>query len=495
MRQRAGNLWKRMRALARGIGGSLRLGAWRARALFTDGSRQRDDPTRSLFHGVRLRMTVWYSSVLVIILLISGVLLYSATRNLLDSPVDTSLTNAAKLQSALWLRTGVAPCGSTLFVGDSIKRAGVPYVACFGPDGIPLGTNLLAQGIVPFANPDLARTAIAQGSAQDTVDGGQGLGTISRYALAVRDPVTGALLGVVQVGVSIEGEVRAEQTLLSVLLIVGGIMVAVAMIGGFWLSSLALEPARLALERQRAFVADASHELRTPLTIVRSSAEVLQRTRDRLDADDADLVDDIVTESAYLSRLAERLLLLAQIDDDSSPLQVELCNLGAIARGVARRMAPLAAARSITIDTAIDEGAIVEGDPALLEEIALILTDNAVKYNRPDGTVTLRVYRDNIDAFLEVADTGLGIDPEHLARLGERFYRVDKARSRSLGGAGLGLAIARGIAAAHHGSLHIESATGEGTTVRLRLPWTVSSAWIADTVDVEPPQDALVKDG
>jgi signal transduction histidine kinase len=112
----------------------------------------------------------------------------------------------------------------------------------------------------------------------------------------------------------------------------------------------------------------------------------------------------------------------------------------------------------------------VIGDKSLLEQATMILLDNAIKYNRSGGSVTLRASLVQGQACLEVSDTGIGIPAEHLAHLGERFYRVDKARSREAGGAGLGLSIARGIAVSHGGSLTLSSVVGQGATARILLP-------------------------
>ncbi len=105
-----------------------------------------------------------------------------------------------------------------------------------------------------------------------------------------------------------------------------------------------------------------------------------------------------------------------------------------------------------------------------MEQVTLILMDNALKYNRADGRITVRLARHDAQARLEVQDTGIGIPAHHLPHLGERFYRVDKARSREAGGAGLGLSIARGIAATHHGTLTLVSVPDQGTTATLTLP-------------------------
>ncbi len=123
---------------------------------------------------------------------------------------------------------------------------------------------------------------------------------------------------------------------------------------------------------------------------------------------------------------------------------------------------------SIEVDT--DERAVVIGDPALLEQAVLALLDNAIKYNQPGGRVMVRTAVKDEQALLEVEDTGIGIASEHLSHLGERFYRVDKARSREAGGTGLGLSIVRSIASAHGGTLRLSSIPEQGTTVTLTLP-------------------------
>ncbi len=117
-----------------------------------------------------------------------------------------------------------------------------------------------------------------------------------------------------------------------------------------------------------------------------------------------------------------------------------------------------------------NDAALVIGDPLLLEQAILVLLDNAIKYNRRDGRVTVRTAVKDKRALLEVSDTGIGIAAEHLPHLGERFYRVDKARSREAGGTGLGLSIARSIAEVHGGTLSLTSVPDKGTTVIIQLP-------------------------
>jgi signal transduction histidine kinase len=301
--------------------------------------------------------------------------------------------------------------------------------------------------------------------------------TAARYTAAVRDPVSGQTVGVLQIGLNITPEVQALETLVRLLLLVGALTLVGCAFGGALLAARTLAPARLAFDRQQKFIADASHELRTPLTLLRADAEVLLRGRDRLEPEDAPLLDDIITEVEHMGALAENLLTLARLDNSAYHLEQEVVDLDALMAEVAHRVRSLADEREVRLEVARAQGVqsdeqrtLVIGDPTQLREVILILVDNAIKYNRPGGSVTLRVSREGTQAVLEVRDTGIGIAPEHLAHLGERFYRVDKARSRQMGGAGLGIAIARSIARAHHGSLTLASVPDQGTTATLRLP-------------------------
>ncbi len=300
------------------------------------------------------------------------------------------------------------------------------------------------------------------------------MGQIQRYALVVQDPtVKNAILGVVMVGMPIQGQLDALHDLLYALLIVGTLTLLGAAVSGFLLAQRAMAPARLAIERQQEFIADASHELRTPLTLLRADAEVLLRGRKRLPPDDAELLEDIVDETAHMSDLTTNLLTLARLDAGSMAVEHDLIDLGDVASQTIRRAQALASERDIRLTNLTQptsEPALVVGDRALLERAALILVDNAIKYTQAGGAVTVRVARAGSQATLTVSDNGPGVAPEHLKRLSERFYRVDKARSREMGGAGLGLAIARGIVETHKGTLTFASEVGKGLMATLTLP-------------------------
>jgi heavy metal sensor kinase len=219
----------------------------------------------------------------------------------------------------------------------------------------------------------------------------------------------------------------------------------------------------------RRFTADASHELRTPLTAIRTEAEVAL-ARPLNPADCQQLLGSILEECDRLARLTDQLLALAREDAAAARQAHEPVDLAALVRGVVETMRPLAEAGGLRLR--LDAGGAVEvrGDGARLREVFYNLVDNAIKYTAEGGEVEVRSGQAGREAVVTVRDTGAGIPPEHLPHVFDRFYRVDKARSREQGGTGLGLSIARSIVTAHGGAIKLESAPGHGTTCTVTLP-------------------------
>ncbi len=223
-----------------------------------------------------------------------------------------------------------------------------------------------------------------------------------------------------------------------------------------------------ALRAKNDFIADASHELRTPLTVLRGNAQLALA----LDSScaHAELLGEILREANRLSRLVEDLLLLARADAASLPLVRERLAVGPFLAGLADRAAALARQHGASLRTALDAEGWLDVDPTRIEQGVLALVDNAAKYGPPGGVVVLASGIRGGELVIEVVDHGPGIPPEELPLIFERFYRVDKARSRARGGAGLGLPIAKTIIAAHGGRIEAMSHPGQGTTMRIFLP-------------------------
>ncbi|HTE84264.1 MAG TPA: ATP-binding protein [Dehalococcoidia bacterium] len=254
-------------------------------------------------------------------------------------------------------------------------------------------------------------------------------------------------------------------------LVAGALGIVLSGAAGYWLAGRTLRPIARALERQRNFASDASHELRTPLTVMLTNAELLTLHPERRLAEYQDVVTDIVAETQRLSRLVSDLLTLARADQGMAALNQAPVDLSGIAVTVARQFNAMAADKGLALDTEIESEVTVTGDTDRLQQLAVILVDNAIRYTTA-GSVSIHVSQRGGDAVLAVADTGPGIAAEHHSRLFERFYRTDAARSAESGGSGLGLALAKWIVESHHGRIELASALGRGSTFMVHLPVT-----------------------
>lgn len=429
----------------------------------------------ALFRGLRFRLTFWYCGVLGAALVLFSVALYFVTQYFLISPIATSAQEHAQGHVNQWLSgSPQQACPFNGFPSQSappFQGQQMEMVACYDQNGSLLPNQYTSNLPSAFLSNTLVKTALQTGQlVNDTVNAGGSTGAIYRYAQVVRDPSGSGVMGVVLIGETVQAQESALTLLLELLLALGSVALLGAGLGGLFLSHRALVPARLAWANQQRFIADASHELRTPLTLLRADAEVLLRGRQRFAEDDVELLEDIVAEANHMGRLAANLLALARLDAGVAHREYDVVNLAELAQELASRVQALAEQRDIAIEVETPHDLFVIGDPTLLEQAVLGLLDNAIKYNRQGGRIAVRAAaRENL-ATLEVEDTGIGIAAEHLSRLGERFYRVDKARAREVGGTGLGLSIARGTALAHGGSLNLASVPNKGTTITLTLP-------------------------
>ncbi|MEM7129350.1 MAG: ATP-binding protein [Chloroflexota bacterium] len=219
---------------------------------------------------------------------------------------------------------------------------------------------------------------------------------------------------------------------------------------------------------QQRFVSDASHELRTPLAVISGEVDVVLENPRQPD-DYINSLETIGSEASRMGRLVHDLLLLAQTDRAELPLKVEENDLADMLHVLVETMEPRAEAARVTIELDLPSTMQVWGDSDRLIQLFLNLLDNALIY-APHSHITISGHQDEQQATIQIADSGPGIAPTHVSRLFERFYRVDKSRSRDNGGSGLGLAIVREIAEAHRGKVSVNSQLGEGTTFTVRLP-------------------------
>ena len=253
------------------------------------------------------------------------------------------------------------------------------------------------------------------------------------------------------------------------LAVLGGVALVFAAGIGYVLSGGAMKPVREAYEKQRQFAADASHELRTPLAVVLASADLLRSDPSITSPFLKQVIEDVRDEVKKMTKLVSDLLTVARTDGKANQMRLVRMDLVSAVQQTVRIMRPFAEKKDIVIDEELPKRVEIHADEQKIRQLILILVDNAVKYTPEHGRISVCVQEDRGSVKLSVSDTGIGIAPEHQERIFERFYRVDKARSRRMGGNGLGLAIAREIVEAHGGSIAVESEPGKGTTFHIRL--------------------------
>jgi signal transduction histidine kinase len=234
-----------------------------------------------------------------------------------------------------------------------------------------------------------------------------------------------------------------------------------------------LESIEAASSAQQRFVSDASHELRAPLTAIQGNLELLSRHRSMPETEREEALAEVTREANRLSRLVADLLALARADA-GVPLKHRLLDLDEVVLDAYHEARQLSQGQTLTLEPF--ETTQVIGDEDRLKQLVLILLDNALKYTPTNGQVTLGLQREASGSKITIRDTGVGIKPEDLPHVFERFYRADPARGRDPGGTGLGLPIARWIVEQHGGKITLESQTGQGTLASIYLPYPGGSS-------------------
>jgi two-component system OmpR family sensor kinase len=455
---------------------------------------------------LRLRLTFWYSAVLAFIIALFGMVVYGGTSLVLNRQMDMSMVGTAEtIINISHVRTSFDGQQMQLVI-PRLDRLGVQRtIVQFWDTQHKL---VSASDNYPSQDPlDPDGLSQQNQSFRNLVVAGLHLRVLT-YPVEIGADHT--VIGYLQVATPLE-TIAVVQNVLLLVLVGGGVAaVALAAIAGWLSAHRALKPldamtetalqitrtddlsrrialtgephdeiGRLAqafnetlerLERlfnaQRRFLADVSHELRTPLTTIRGNVDLLRR----MGGADETSLDAIQSEAERMSRLVGDLLLLAQSDAGTLPTARQPVELDTLLFEVYREAQVLAGGVVLSIGE-IDQ-AIVLGDRDRLYQLMLNLVSNALKFTPEGGKVNLGLSKVNDWARLVVTDTGVGIPPEELPQVFERFYRVDKARTRSQGGAGLGLAIAQRIAHIHGGRIEVASdgVNGHGSTFSVWLP-------------------------
>jgi signal transduction histidine kinase len=427
-----------------------------------------------MFRAARWRLVAWNVLVLTLILAILEIAVYRVVSANIYQEVDQQLS--AQEQHLLTdLGQGLISLSSP-FRTSSLEPSFRTVIANTAGQ-----VNISSECSTPFFQvgppcPPQAMDPTSKGAMRHVLESGRpDTRTVSFRGdwMRVRTfPVfdSGSLVGVIQISRTAGGEVSALHWL-GLTLILGGLLgIALSGLAGLFLANKALVPIRQAFARQRQFTADASHELRTPLALIRANAEMLAMSGEQLSSSDGEMIGEIIRETDHLNRLVGDLLTLARADSESMKIETKPVDFRSLVQEVHEDVQRVAESQGIQSTVTVNGPVTVQGDEVRLRQLLLILLDNALKYTDPGGHVDVSLRREDGHARLVVADTGIGIPPEDLSRIFDRFYRVDRAREHESGGTGLGLAIARWIAQAHHGSIKVDSRLGSGSRFEVDLP-------------------------
>jgi heavy metal sensor kinase len=464
--------------------------------------------------SLRVRLTLWYGTALVSVLVVCGVILYGALAKALKEHVDRSLEETAAVAERSLEEHRFGPFLLYEDLSQDFPELATldKFFQIFGPTGqITIQSPNIQSREIP-----LSRTALEAALAgQTTFESVRFSGEPPIRLISVPVRHGGTLVNIVRVGTSLQPLEETLHRLLIILLITMPLALLASLGGGWFLAGRALRPVgaitqaaeriaggdltqrlsvstaqdeigRLAatfnamigrleasFRQIRQFTSDASHELRTPLTVLKGETELALR-RPRSADDYRRVLESSLEEIDRMSRIVDELLFLSRADLGEIKMESRPVRLDQLFDDLKRQAEVLGHEQSVQIVTGMIEPATVAGDDMRLRELVLNLLDNAIKYSPPGGRVEMSVVTQDGTARLSVSDQGIGVSLEEQAHIFDRFYRTDAARAHTKKGTGLGLAICQWIVDAHHGTIEVHSEPGKGSTFTVILPLMIS---------------------
>ncbi len=421
----------------------------------------------AMFQGLRSRLLISQLTVMAAILAMFGTGVYAFFSRSLYQQLDKKLLTLA--QSATPVLATVKTSGDRYL--DSVNE--VPWRDIFNRDRQSLEW-FSANGRVVARRGTLELLPSLQVGARTLLQSTE-MGHVRTYTVSVfRDnPGSGEpiLEGYVRASQSVEDIETVQRQLLWGLGMGGAIALVGVSIGGLWLTRKSVEPIETSFEQLKRFTADASHELRSPLTAIKTSVDVMRNHPERIHPKDAKKLAAIASATHQMSQLAEDLLFLTRADAPSlpKPQAQQSVSLNELLYELVELLEPSAHAKAISLMCQSSTLVSVMGDRMQLHRLFSNLIQNAIQYTPDQGKVSICISRANRYAVVRVEDTGIGIEPEQLPFVFDRFWRADRARSRRQGGTGLGLAIAQAIAQRYGGKITVHSEPGQGSRFQVRL--------------------------
>ena len=418
------------------------------------------------FENLRMQMTCVYAAIFGVLILAIVAAAYTLIWWEILANEKTNLIAQIYHEGEEWIESEEPPCS------QAAMSSGKMFAYFVAPDGKTVILNQLGDG-------DVGKALLShQSDWPQNMEGTHLIrmrganGERYRYLAGVAPVVDkGKQIGTLYMFKNMEFYYYAAFKTLFLLLCLAVVLYLAACYFGYWLAGRNILPISQMYERQKQFTADASHEMRTPLAVMKLAVQGLREDENsRLGEFAKESVEMLDSEADRLSRLTENLMTLARSDEDNPPAYTEQVDMTALCHKVAAQLALLAEQKQIVLKQDIQADLSVYGDELALSRLLIILLDNALKYSAAKTTVTLRGARVKEHLVIEVRDEGCGISDEDKTRVFDRFYRVDKARSRSQGGLGLGLSLAWAIVQQHGGSIKAADNKPQGTIMRVQLP-------------------------
>lgn len=421
-----------------------------------------------VFEHLRQRMTCIYAAIFgVLILLIVFAAYTFIWWNVLQHEKD-ELVAKIYHEAEEWVDSGEEPCSAVSV------REGSMLAYFVSPDGKTVVLDQLGQGKI--------REGLFKhrGDWPKKLDTARMLnnrvydekGNAHRYLAALAPVLRGDKLeGHLYMFKDMEFYYQAAFTTLFKLLCVAVLLFALACYFGYWLAGRNIQPISEMYGRQMQFTADASHEMRTPLAVMALATQGLKEDEESCYSDFAkESIEMLQNETQRMSRLTENLMALARGDEGNAPVPMQMVNITELCARVGQQLKLLAQEKGIALRTHVDDSLELLGDETALNRLLIILLDNAIKYSPAATNIDFIVTKSKNNVLFVVQDEGCGISDEDKEKVFDRFYRVDKARSRSQGGLGLGLSLAHAIVRQHQGEIRILDNKPCGTIMQVLLP-------------------------
>src|SRR5438552_5028504 len=461
--------------------------------------------------SIRFRMSIWYAGLLTVLLVLFGGFIYFALEKFLENNLSDTLAKDAETIGESWIRdVNQSPAG---YVAAEIEEHFAPSITGrFVRVTREADGNILYSSAAPESgafDPKQIRPKrfeTSQSTREEHLPDGKEL---LIFSLPFTDRAGNRYL--IETGAPYDQVERVLRGLLISLGVAFPLIVGAAIVGGYLLMRNALRPMdeiattaeritsrnlnervpvtptgdeveRLSVSLNRMmerledafhhisrFSADAAHEIRTPLAIIRGELEnALQAPA--LTSELRETIGSALEETERLSRIVEQLLEMSRLEAGETLVERTRFDFADMTRTTVDQMRLLAEEKNLQLRFESTKPVDFDGDPLRLKQIVVNLVDNAIKYTGPGGSVSVSTFPQDGRVVLEVADTGIGIPKDATSQIFDRFFRVDKARSRQLGGTGLGLAIVKSICTAYNGSVTVKSAEGTGAVFRVELP-------------------------